>query len=371
VRQLVPAPPILGAKAYVLIDAKTADVLVEKNGYMQLPPASLTKLMTSYLVSKQLNEGKLRLDDLVPISVKAWKSEGSKMFAKVHDKISINNLLHGIIIQSGNDASIAMAEYISGSEDVFAHLMNQEARKLGMKNTNFKNATGLPSPFDKTYLTKDEHYSSAYDLALLSKAIIDEDKDYYYLYSEKKFSWNNITQTNRNTLLWEDSSIDGLKTGKTDAAGYCLAASAKRGDQRFIAVILNSKGKKARSEEMQKLLNYGFQFYSNYQVTKAGAIRQKEVVFKGKDDFLAVGTAKDLVLTLVKGQQEYLVVESIVDKTLVAPIKKGDVVGILRVKYNNEILKQVYLVALNDAEQGSFFKRLFDGTKLWWKGLFS
>jgi len=377
-RLLVPAPPLLGAKAYVLMDATTGAVLVEKRAHQQLPPASLTKLMTAYLVSKHLNSGNIKLDDLVPISAKAWKTGGSKMYIEVGDKVSVNDLLHGIIINSGNDASVAMAEYMAGSEEVFAHLMNQEAQKLGMHNTNFKNASGLPTPNDHKlssdddeYKGVDQHYSSAYDIALLAQAIIRDDPDYYYLYAVKEFSYNKIPQSNRNTLLSEDPSVDGLKTGMTDAAGYCLAASSKRGEQRLIAVVLNSKGPKSRSEEGQKLLNYGFQFYQNYVAANKGEALQSKPVFKGELDNLAIGTASDAILTIAKGQELNLITTTNINAPLIAPIKKGDVVGSLQITYNQQVLKQVDLVALHDVNEGSFFKRIMDAIKLWWQGLFN
>jgi len=356
--KMVPAPPLLGSKAYVLMDAQTGDVILQHNAHSKLPPASLTKLMTAYIVVQQLHNKELQPDDLVTISVKAWKTGGSRMYAKVHDNIPVLELLKGIIIQSGNDASVAVAEHIAGSEESFVHLMNQKAKQLGMLNTNFMNSNGL---------TNDEHYSSAYDIALLSRAIIIEDSDYYHLYSQLKYKWNNIEQPNRNELLIQDKSVDGLKTGHTDAAGYCLSASAKRNDRRLIAVILGANRNNIRNEETMKLLNYGFNFYNNYTVVKTNQVIGNYQVFKGIANNLDVGVKQDVTLTLLKNQDKALTQEVVLQNHLIAPIKAGDKVGELIIKSENNELKRVALIALNTIESGGLFKRTLDSIKLGWK----
>jgi len=364
--QLVPSPPILAAKAYVLMDADTGNVLVEKNMLEHRDPASLTKLMTTYITVKQLHSKKINEDDVVSVSVKAWKTAGSRMFIQPQHKPRVIDLLRGVIIHSGNDASVALAEYVAGSEEAFVQLMNQEAARLGMKNTHFANAHGYPEKDPAS-----EHYSSAYDLALLSRAIIKEDKEYYSIHAEREFAWNGMkAQPNRNGLLWKDDSIDGLKTGMTDAAGFCLAASAKRGKQRFISIVLGSSSARIREEETQKLLNYGFRFYSNYVVAKANEIITSYRVFKGQAEQVDFGIKQDFVLTIVKGQEQDINQEIfLTNHHLIAPIKRGDKLGELVVKSQDKELARIDVIALNDVEVGSLSKRLLDTIKLWWYAL--
>lgn len=247
----IPAMPALAAKSYVLMDAATGQVLVEHNAHEALPPASLTKLMTAYIATKEIRSGQIGEQDLVTVSEKAWRTGGSRMFIEVGKQVSVDDLLHGIIIQSGNDASVAMAEYIAGSEEAFSDMMNQQAAALQLSNTSFRNATGLPA---------EGHYSSAFDMARLARAIIDEDPEHYAIYAQKEFIWNDIRQQNRNLLLWRDSTVDGLKTGHTEEAGYCLVASAVRDDMRLISVIFGARDESSRAAETQKLLTYGFRF---------------------------------------------------------------------------------------------------------------
>jgi len=359
--KIVPAPPLLSSKAYVLIDADSGDVIVQHKANARKSPASLTKLMTAYIIVNHLQNKKIKANDLVPISVKAWKTEGSRMYAKVNSNVAVLDLLKGIIIQSGNDASVAMAEYIAGSEENFAYLMNLEATRLGMKNSNFVNSMGLHDP---------NHYSSAYDIALLAQAIIKEDQEYYYLYSQTEFSWNNIKQANRNDLLYQDKSVDGLKTGHTEDAGYCLAASAKRDGKRLIAVVLDARSKNTRTEEAHKLLNYGFNFYDNYTVAKTKQVIGSYSVFKGNINQIDIGIKQDVILTLLKGQDKSLTQEILINKPLIAPIKTGQKLGELVIKSENKELKRIDLVALHTVEQGSLFKRILDSIKLWWQSLF-
>ena len=250
--QMMPAPPQLAAKSYVLMDASSGNVLVENNGDERLPPASLTKLMTAYIATLDIRRGQIGENDPVTVSENAWRTGGSRMFIKVGSQVTVSDLLHGIIIQSGNDASVALSEHIAGSEDAFADMMNKTAADLGMANSHFMNPTGLPNP---------EHYSSAHDMALLARAIINEDPAHYAIYSQKEFFWNNIKQPNRNLLLWRDKTVDGLKTGHTDEAGYCMVASAVRDGQRLIAVVFGTNSEQSRAAETQKLLTYGFRFF--------------------------------------------------------------------------------------------------------------
>ncbi|KZZ19603.1 D-alanyl-D-alanine carboxypeptidase, partial [Oleiphilus sp. HI0080] len=258
---LIPAPPQVGASSYVLMDATTGEIIIEENANESLPPASLTKMMTAYIVESEIAQGNVSLTDEVPVSVKAWRTGGSKMFIKEGTKVLLEDLLKGVIIQSGNDASIALAEYLAGSEEAFADIMNQQAIQLGMTGSNFMNATGLPS---------DSHYSTAHDMALLAKAIIQHYPEQYAVYKEKYFTYNNIRQPNRNRLLWRDKSVDGLKTGHTEEAGYCLVSSAKRDDMRLISVVMGTSSEEARVKETQKLLNYGFRYYETTPLYTAG-----------------------------------------------------------------------------------------------------
>lgn len=362
--QQVPPPPImLSAKSYVLMDAQTGQVLIEHNADQQLPPASLTKLMTAYLVTLDMKRGRTQPSDLVTISEKSWKTGGSKMFVEVGKQVSIDNLLHGIIIQSGNDASVAVAEHLAGTEDNFADIMNATANQLGMINTHFKNATGLPLP---------DHYSSAKDMAILARAIIYEDPAHYGIYSQKDFLWNNIKQENRNLLLKRDSTVDGLKTGHTEEAGYCMVASAKRNNLRLIAVLFGTESERSRAEETQKLLNYGFRYYENRTFYKAGTSLAKVRVWKGMESEVNAGLTADLSLTLMKTSFDGLQAQLTTVNELTAPVLAGQVIGKLDVK--NADGKSVYttdLVAMQSVEQGGFFRRIWDSIVLFFKGLFS
>lgn len=360
--QILPAPPQLAAKSYVLMDAQSGQVLVENNGDERLPPASLTKLMTAYIATLEIRKGQIGENDPVTISEHAWRTGGSRMFVKVNTQVALSDLLHGIIIQSGNDASVAVSEHIAGSEDAFADMMNTTAEKLGMKNSHFMNATGLPNP---------EHFSSAHDMALLARAIIYEDPAHYAIYSQKEFFWNNIKQPNRNLLLWRDKTVDGLKTGHTDEAGYCLVASAVRDNQRLIAVVFGTNSEQARAAETQKLLTYGFRFFETKTFYQKGTELAKAQVWKGTAREVKAGLANDLTMTLPKGQLQKLQAAMTLSPQLVAPIKQGDVIGKVEVKLDDKVVHSADLVALEAVEEGGFFRRLWDSIRLFFFGLFN
>ncbi len=363
----VPAPPQLAAKSYVLMEASSGKVLVENNGDQRLPPASLTKLMTAYIATLEIRKGKIGEKDLVTVSEHAWRtggaaSGGSTMFLPINSQVTVDDLLHGIIIQSGNDASIALAEYIAGSEDAFADMMNATAERLGMNNSHFMNATGLPHP---------EHYSSAHDMAILARAIINEDQEHYAIYAQKEFFWNNIKQGNRNLLLWRDSTVDGLKTGHTEEAGYCLVASAVRDGARMITSVFGTVSEQARAAETQKLLTYGFRFFETRTFYKQGQELAQAQVWKGATAQVKAGLATDLSLTLPKGQLEKLQAGMTLNPQLTAPIAQGDVIGKVEVKLGEELVHSADLIALENVEQGSFFRRVWDSIRLFFYGLFN
>ena len=359
---LIPAAPSIAAKSYILMDAQSGDIIIEENADERLPPASLTKMMTAYIVEYELERGNINADDDVLVSVKAWKTGGSKMFIKEGTRVPLQDLLRGIIIQSGNDASIAVAEHIAGSEDAFSDIMNQHAGLLGMTNTNFRNATGLPMT---------DHYSSAHDLALLAKAIIYDFPEQYPIYAEKYFKYNNIRQPNRNRLLWRDKSVDGLKTGHTEAAGYCLVASAVRDDMRLIAVVMGTKSEEARARETQKLLSYGFRYYDSAKLYSAGEKLLDSRVWGGVVDQLSLGIAEEVIVTIPKGQKENLEANVDMDATIKAPVNVGDELGRIKVTLNDKIIVNKPLVALEPVEEAGFFKRIWDMIKLFFVQLIS
>lgn len=351
-----PSAPSVAAKAHVLIDYDSGRVLAEENADERLPPASITKLMTSYVVSHELHAGNIGLDDEVLISEKAWRMIGSRSFIKVNTKVSVEALLRGMIVQSGNDAAVALAEHIAGSEEVFAQMMNQYAQQLGMYDTNYMNATGLPDP---------EHYTTARDIATLSAALIRDFPEHYEWYAEKEFTYNDITQHNRNKLLWRDNSVDGLKTGHTEEAGYCLAASAKRGDMRLITVVLGTRSENARAQETQKLLNYGFRFFETHQLYQANATITDTKVWKGAQDQLAIGLAKNLTVTVPRGQYDDLAATTNIQQPVIAPIEAGAKLGEVEIRLGDEVIAKQPLVALTAVEKGSWWRRLIDEILLW------
>ncbi|WP_027896200.1 D-alanyl-D-alanine carboxypeptidase family protein [Zestomonas thermotolerans] len=360
--QVIPAPPQLAAKSYLLMDAASGNVLVESNGDERLPPASLTKLMTAYLATLEINRGQIKESDLVTVSEKAWRTGGSRMFIQVGSQVSVGDLLHGIIIQSGNDASVAIAEHIAGSEEAFVDMMNATAERLGMRNTHFMNATGLPDP---------DHYSSAHDMAILARAIIYEDPAHYAIYAQKEFLWNNIKQPNRNLLLWRDKTVDGLKTGHTEEAGYCLVASAVRDNMRLIAVVFGTNSEQARAAETQKLLTYGFRFFETRTFYQKGAELAKAAVWKGAERQVRAGLAEDLTLSMAKGQLKDLQASMSLEPQLIAPIQQGQVIGKVEVKLGDQVVKSADLIALESVEEGGLFRRLWDSIRLFFYSLFN
>jgi len=346
-----PAPPSVAATSYFLMDFNSSRVLAEKDADKRVSPASLTKIMTVYVVFRELKAGHLTLTDNVTISQNAWQTGGSKMFVEVNKQVAVEDLLKGVIIQSGNDASVALAEHIAGSEETFATMMNEQASRLGMVNSHFENTTGLPSQ---------NHYSSARDLALLAQAVIAEFPEYYRWDSQKEFTFNGITQQNRNLLLWRDPSVDGLKTGFTDDAGYCMVASAKRDDMRLISVVMGTASPNARANESQSLLNYGFRFFETHKLYDAGTTLTEARIRKGAASTLAVGVLDEVYVTAPRKHYSELKAESQIDKALVAPVKKGDTVGTLNVTLAGETILSKPLVAMVDVAEGGFFRRLYD-----------
>ncbi|MHB8915926.1 MAG: D-alanyl-D-alanine carboxypeptidase family protein [Thiobacillus sp.] len=351
----VPPPPPLAAKSWVLMDAATGNVLVDQQGSVRLPPASLTKLMTSHVAALALQQGRIKETDLVVISEKAWRMGGSKMFVQVGDKIAVKDLMRGIIVQSGNDASVALAEHIAGGEDTFAAMMNQEAKRLGLTNTHFMNATGLPAP---------EHYSSALDMAKLARAIVLEDPQHYALYAEKEFLWNGIKQPNRNLLLWRDPSVDGLKTGHTEEAGYCLVASAQRNGQRLIAAVFGTASEAARAAETATLLGYGFNFFESRTFYKKGVALANAPVWKGALRTVKVGLTSNLAIIVPRGTATTLTTQMTLKPQLIAPLKAGEVVGKIEIRQGDKVLQKADLVALQGVKEGGFFRRMRDSVRL-------
>jgi len=358
---LVPPPPELAAKSWVLMDAASGNVLVDHQGEMHLPPASLTKLMTAYIATQEIKHGRLHESDMVTISEKAWRTGGSKMFVKVGNKVSVDDLFHGIIIQSGNDASVALAEHIAGDEDAFAAMMNAEAKRLGMKDTHFMDATGLPNP---------GHYSSARDMAVLARAIIYADPAHYALYAQKDFTWNGIHQPNRNLLLWRDDGVDGLKTGHTEEAGYCMVASAQKNGERLIAVVFGTDSEAARATETAKLLGYGFRFFETKMFNKKGDVLAAAPVWKGAARTVKAGASEDLAATVARGEAAKLTTQLVLKPTLIAPVKQGDVIGKVEIRQGDKVIKQADVVALENVDEGGFFRRMWDSIRLFFKGLF-
>lgn len=358
--RLIPDAPAIAAKAYLVIDADTGKVIVAKNENERFAPASLTKMMTAYILEYELNKGNVGVDDLVLISENAWRTQGSRMFIREGTQVRLGNLMKGIIIQSGNDASVAVAEHIAGSEPAFADLMNQHADLLGMKNTNFLNATGLPA---------EEHVSSATDLALLAKAIIQDFPEHYSIYSEKYFTYNKIRQPNRNKLLWRDKTVDGLKTGYTDAAGYCLVASAKRDGMRLISVVLGTKDEEARARESQKLLSYAFRYYRTHKLYQKNVVMNTTKVWAGELDQLRLGINDELTVTIPRGQADKLEATMDVDKVIKAPIAKGQELGKVKVTLDGEMVAEVPLVAMDAVPEAGLLKRIWHAILLFFSSL--
>jgi len=358
----VPAPPSINTSSHILVDFHSGTELVAESPDEQVEPASITKLMTSYVVFKEIERGNLALDDEVLVSEKAWRTQGSRMFIEVGKRVPVETLLQGVIIQSGNDASVALAEHIGGTEEVFASMMNEQARQLGMVNTSYINSTGLPDP---------NQYTSARDSALLAKALIDEFPAYYSWYSQREFTYNDIRQHNRNRLLWRDPSVDGLKTGHTASAGYCLVTSASRDGMRLISVVMGTDSEEERATASQALLNYGFRFFETYQLYDAGAALKNEVVWKGALDEVSLGVDEDLFVTIPRGRYDALEARLELTGTLVAPLQQGQSVGELIVELDGEDVARRPLKVQQAVEPAGFFGRTADGIRLWFGGLFN
>ena len=356
-----PAAPALGANSYILIDFNSNHVLVESNPDMPVEPASITKVMTSYVVFTELTAGNIKLDDLVNVSETAWRTGGSRMFIEPGMEVTVEQLVKGMVIQSGNDASVALAEHLGGTEEAFAGLMNHYAAQLGMTNSNFINSTGLPH---------EEHYTTARDVAILSVALITDFPEYYRWYSEKEYSFNDIRQHNRNNLLWRDPAVDGLKTGHTQAAGYCLAASAKRDGMRLVSVVLGSGSESSRVSESQSLLNYGFRFFETVQLYKAGQELAQGKVWKGEEDQVRLGIRDELFVTIPRGRYDDLDAQVEMRPELIAPISEGEEVGQISIRLGDDEIISRGLVALQSINESGFFGRTWDGMSMWFGGLF-
>jgi serine-type D-Ala-D-Ala carboxypeptidase (penicillin-binding protein 5/6) len=357
----IPTPPTIDAPAYVLIDFQTGRVLASKNPDAQREPASITKLMTGYIVFEAIREKRLALDEQVLVSENAWRtggsaSGGSTTFLEVNSQVPVEVLIKGMIIQSGNDATLALAEKLGGTDAGFAQIMNEYARRLGMKNTHFENSWGAPGP---------QHFSSAMDLAILSRALIRDFPEDYKYYSQREFTWNKHTQQNRNGLLARDPSVDGIKTGHTQTAGYGLASSAKRNGMRLISVVLGTSGFKAREDASAALLNYGFTFFETAKVRGAGDVVLKPEVYKGEQEMVALVPARDVWVTVGRGAVSGLKTSATFKGPLVAPITQGQTLGELTVTDGKDVVARVPLVAQNPVAEGGWWTRMVDGISLW------
>ncbi len=355
---IIPAAPQIVAKSHILMDFNSGYVIHENNSTAAMEPASLTKLMTAYVVFAEIRSGNIKLDDQVHVSEKAWRMPGSRTFIEVGKRVSVEDLLLGMIVQSGNDATVALAEHIAGSEEVFAEVMNQRAKALGMLNSHFVNSTGLPHP---------DHYTTARDMALLARAVIAEYPEYYKWYSVKEFTYNGIKQFNRNKLLWRDDSVDGVKTGHTESAGYCLIASAKRDNMRLISVVLGAKSTNGRAEESQKLLNFGFRFYETHRLYAANEALTTVRVWKGAKDELPMGVASPLYVTIPRGQYKNLEAAVKVPDIITAPLTAGQELGTVTISLAGSSLAERPLVALADIAEGGLIEQLFDEVLLMFK----
>ena len=360
----VPPPPDVDGKSWVLMDYATGQILASKDPDLRVEPASLTKIMTDYVVSAEVANGKIHMTDPVTISENAWRSggggtDGSTSFLQLNSQVPLQDLLKGMIIQSGNDAAIALAEHAAGSEQAFAGLMNAYAKQLGMVNSNFENASGYPIA---------NHYTTAHDIAIMSRALIHDFPDDYAISAIKQFEWNGIKQGNRNTLLWRDPSVDGIKTGHTAAAGFCLAASAKQGDSRMIAIVMGASSAKARADSAMALLSYGFRFYETHKLYDSSKPLATPRLWKGVANQLPIGVAADVLVTVKRGDYDKLKAVMDIPATLIAPYTKGQQVGTLRITLAGQPMQAVPLIALSDAPQCGFFGRLWDSIMLWFHG---
>ena len=348
--------PTVNASGYLLVDVESGQTLSENNADARLEPASLTKIMTAHVVFSEIKAGRIALQDMVLISEKAWKMQGSKMFIEVNKQVSVEKLLKGLIIQSGNDAAVALAEHVAGSEEAFAELMNKHAAQLGMNGTNFVNASGMPD---------ENHYTTPRDIALVTESTILEYPEMYKWYAEKEYTFNKITQPNRNRLLWQDESVDGVKTGHTAAAGYCLVSSAKRDGSRLIAVIMGTKSDSARVAESRKLLNWGFRFFETSTLFKQGDELKSVKIWKGEKDNLSVGVGDDVVIRYPRDMKDQLKAKISLSTPLEAPVSKGQKIGVINVMLQDDKLKTIPLIALEDVKEAGIFGWLMDTVLLW------
>ncbi|NBC23434.1 MAG: serine-type D-Ala-D-Ala carboxypeptidase [Gammaproteobacteria bacterium] len=354
----IPAPPQLNADSYILVDADSGTVLVDREAGKRVAPASLTKLMTAYVVFHALRDDLITLEEEVTVSRKAYRTPGSRMFIEINSRVSVQDLLMGMIVQSGNDASVALAEHIAGSEGVFAEMMNRYARELGMNDSHFQNATGLPG---------DNHLSTARDMATLASALINDFPEYYRWYSVREFTYNEITQRNRNRLLWRDPTVDGFKTGHTDAAGYCLVASAVRDDMRLISVVMGSPSARVRTDASQALLNYGFRFFETHRLFAAGDVVETTRVWKGATEAAPLGVSRDLFVTIPRGTYDRLQPLIEMPATVIAPVDEGQTLGELRIELDDQLLAAMPLAALAPVAEGTLWQRLSDEVMLWFE----
>ena len=360
---IIPRPPEIAATSYILIDALTGQIIVEENADEPLPPASLTKIMTAYIAVEEIMNGNMSLADQVHISEKAWRMEGSKMFVGVNSQVSVEDLLRGIIIQSGNDASVAIAEHIAGSEEAFADMMNQYGEILGMSNTFFMNSSGLDT--EVYYNTM-----SARDLSLLAQATISRHEDYYPMYAEREFTYNGIRQTNRNSLLFRDRNVDGMKTGWTDAAGYCLVASAERDGMRLISVVMGTSSEDSRAIETQKLMTYGFRYFETHKLYDTNQVLANVQVWSGKDSAVDLGIEKEVYVTIPRGQSQSMEATVDIDEIIYAPLGNGQIMGVVNVTLDEETVFQGNIIAMQDVERGGVIKRFIDWLTLLVSNLF-
>ncbi|MDH5217423.1 MAG: D-alanyl-D-alanine carboxypeptidase [Gammaproteobacteria bacterium] len=351
----MPKSPKLAASAYILLDFNSGKVIAEKNSNKKIEPASLTKMMSSYVIEQELKLGNIKLEDEVKISEKAWRMGGSRMFVEVGTRVSVKELLMGVIVQSGNDATVALAEHVAGTEDAFVALMNEYAQILGMKDTNFVNATGMPHK---------KHLTTAQDLATLVNALIRDFPEQYEWYSVKELTYNGIKQYNRNKLLWQDKYVDGVKTGHTESAGFCLAASAQRGDMRLISVVLGTKSESARATESQKLLTFGFRFFETHKLYSAEESLTTARVWKGNIERISLGLSDDLYVTIPRGGYEKLKATMSIDTRIVAPAIKGKIYGMVNITLDREPYISRDLIALNDVREGGFVSSILDEVQL-------
>lgn len=354
----IPKAPATGSKSFIVMDFDSGRVIAEEQPDSAVEPASITKLMSSYVAFRELDSGNISLDDMVTISEKAWRTPGSRMFVEVGKQVSIEDLLLGIIVQSGNDATVALAEYIAGSEETFAALMNRYAEELGLSGSHFVNSTGLPDP---------EHYMTARDIARLGALVIEKYPEYYKWFSQKEFTFNDITQYNRNKLLWRDETVDGIKTGHTESAGYCLVTSAKKDDMRLITVVLGTGSENARADATQALLNYGFRFFETHKLYAAGTQLTTSRIWKGATETAALGIDKDLYVTIPRGQYQSLDASMSIDNRILAPISEGQPLGTVLVKLGEEVVAEQPLVSLQGIGEGSFWQRIVDEALLYFE----